>query len=172
MRIAISMLLGTLLVTGCIFPSFDDMQNGSKNDGDEGAPAPNATEETVKQSDLATDPTPDASAAPSSSSDASPAGDASADVATTPPPGTGKIACGNEQCPVAPDSHCCADYTVNPNDHFYCSTPGQTIGWCTGGGGRVLFCDQKADCPGSQVCCAKGDVTACSATCTGGTVLP
>ena len=170
MHTAFTTLLGAMLVTGCIFPSFDNMQNGGgarANGDDEKATESSPTEVVAKNAEM----TPDAStttdtpivvATPDASVDAAP------DVAKISP-GAGKIACGSEQCPVAPNSHCCADY-VNPQ--FYCASPSHTIGWCTGGGGRAVFCDEKADCPASQVCCEKGDQTTCSATCDGGKVLP
>jgi hypothetical protein len=168
MRTAFSMLLGALLVTGCIFPSFDDMQNGGTHPNEEG-PTTESSPTEVKRSgalDASVD-APVVVASPDASVNAAPV-DASPDVATKSP-GAGKIACGSEQCPVAANSHCCADY-VNPQ--FYCASPSHTIGWCTGGGGRAVFCDEQADCATGQVCCEKGDVTSCSATCDGGKALP
>lgn len=166
MRNALSMLLGTLLVTGCIFPSFDDMQGKDTGQKDEGSTTEAAPTE-VKSGDVP-DASPDVAVVIQSPDATATVVDASPDVATKSP-GAGKIACGTEQCPVAANSHCCADY-VNPQ--FYCASPSHTIGWCTGGGGRALFCDEKADCPDAQVCCEKGDVSSCSATCDGGKVLP
>lgn len=163
MRTALSMLLGALLVTGCIFPSFDDMQ-GSKND----VPSIEAQPTGVMNAD-AGGAAPDSSAITQPSPSPDPSPDAAADAAVVAKsPGAGKIACGAALCPVAANSHCCAGY-VNPE--FYCSSPSHTIGWCTGGGGRALFCDEKADCPASQVCCEKGDTTTCSSSCDGGKVL-
>lgn len=169
-RTFVSIALGTLFVTGCFFPSFDDMQGGTHEKGDAPATELNATEVGAPQTGTPDGSATAADAATSIAADATViiTLDASGDV-TTKSPGAGRIACGTEQCPVAPNSHCCADY-VNPQ--FYCASPSHTIGWCTGGGGRAVFCDEKADCPGSQLCCEKGDVTSCSATCDGGKVLP
>lgn len=176
MRIFIASLLGTLLVTGCIFPSFDNMQNGSKKDGDdETNPAPTSTGETVKRSELATDATGgDASAASSSPDASSPAVDASVDATVAaPPPGAGKVACGSSDCTVAANTYCCAGYaspsaSCRNNDSF------DDVFGCANGIAHALYCDEKADCPTGQVCCdtdqGSGTVAKCATSC-GGRVL-
>ena len=175
MRNLISTLIGALFVTGCIFPSFDNMQNGSKKDGDdESAPAaaPGSTGETVKRSELSTDPAPDAGTT-TSSPDASAAVDASPDVVVAPPPGAGKIACGSSDCTVSANVYCCAGYATpsascRNNDSF------DDVFGCANGIAHALYCDEKADCPTGQVCCdtdqGSGTVAKCSASC-GGRVL-
>ena len=178
MRIAISTLIGTLFVTGCIFPSFDNMQNGTKKDGDdESTPAATAGEETVKRTDLPTDPSPDASTASSSPDASSPAVvDGSADAnAAAPPPGAGKVACGGETCTANSGStYCCAAYVQANN--FECRNTSELIpGACAGGDGHALFCDEKADCPSGQICCDQpdgiGTVAKCATSCNGGKIL-
>jgi hypothetical protein len=171
MRTALSVLVATLLVTGCIFPSFDGMQGGSPAKADvpttETNPAETASIGIDGSARDSSSPSSAPSSAPAKGSDV-PTDAGAADVAQTSP-GAGKIACGTEQCPVGTNSHCCANYF---DTQFYCSMPSHTEGWCTGGGGRVLYCDERADCPTGQVCCQKGDVTSCSASCTGGQALP
>src|SRR5687768_11769437 len=106
MRTAITTLLGAMFVTGCIFPSFDNMQGGA---GSEKEPAEVERSADTSATEIVTtsDASPDAAAVVPSQPDAS--ADATPDVVKVSP-GAGKIACGSEQCPVAPNSHCCADY--------------------------------------------------------------
>jgi hypothetical protein len=171
MRIAISMLTGALLITGCIFPSFDNMQNGERSKGDGAATETSPTDsQSVTNADL--DASPDASpVAVTSSPDAG--ADAAPDVIEAPPPGAGKIACGSSECTVGSDNYCCAGYGA---PSFSCKNDNTFLaGACAGGDAHALFCDEKADCPSGQICCDQpdgiGTVAQCSTTCGGGKVL-
>jgi hypothetical protein len=166
MRAAIITLLGAVFVTGCIFPSFDNMQNGK---GSEPATVTETPEQVERRAETnATeivttgDASPDAAVVVAAQPDASV--DATPDAAKSP--GAGKIACGPGPCPVVGNSHCCSGYGGGD----YCSMPGSTIEWCTGGGGTVLFCDERDDCPDGQVCCLKSKVASCATSCAGGQI--
>lgn len=149
------MLLGAILVTGCLFPSFDDMKGAPK-----GGIAEKADNE-VTQSNATTEP-------PSSSPDASATStsDASFTNADAPPPLVSRIACDADAglCPADGKSYCCA--TVGGPS---CQGPG-TESFCTGvEGGKILRCDDRRDCPGSNVCCflAGAKEAACMPSCAG-----
>ena len=155
MRTTISLLLGALFVSGCLFPSFDDMQGG-RNGGIAAKSEPNATDsnETV----------------PSSQPPQSTATDAgSTDAATTTTPTSNApraIACDGDAgvCPADGRSFCCATMG-GPS----CQGPG-TEGFCTSvEGGKILRCDDRADCPTGNVCCFLGGAkeAACMPSCAG-----
>src|SRR6188508_3245844 len=97
MRIAISTLAAALFITGCIFPSFDNMQNGSASKNDDMTTESAPTEGSTK-TELAADASPDASPIVVVTSSPDAGVDAAPDVIEAPPPGAGKIACGSSEC--------------------------------------------------------------------------
>jgi hypothetical protein len=172
MRNAISILAAASFITGCIFPSFDNMQKGgaSKNDDDTTEAAP--TEGSVKNG-LAADASTDASPVGVASSSPDAGADATPDVVEAPPPGAGKIACGSSECTAGSDNYCCAGYGA---PSFSCKNDNSFLaGACSGGAAHALFCDEKADCPTGQVCCDQpdgiGTLAQCASTRGGGKVL-
>lgn len=146
---ALPILSGALVATGCLFPSFDDMKSSPKggiaekadsNVTEANASAPNATDAV------------DASTVDAGSSSASTS--------------TSTIACEDDAgaCSADGTSFCCA--TVGGPK---CQGPG-TEGFCTGvEGGKILRCDDRGDCPGSDVCCflAGAKEAACMPGCAG-----
>jgi hypothetical protein len=171
MRTILSILAGTLLVTGCIFPSFDDMQNGaSRANDDRSATETNPTENTVKRAELGADASADGAAATTTPA---PATDAGADVDVAPPPGAGKVSCGGSDCTVSSSTYCCAGY-VSPAQSCRNHDSFDAELGCANGIAHALFCDEKADCPNGQLCChddaGSGGIAKCAASC-GGTVM-
>lgn len=159
-RAAIAILFGAVLVTGCLFPSFDGMQGGQRAPGpndDPNATAQGDASTTVGSSGVTTSSTPlDASTAPI---------DAGVD-ATAKAPAT--IACADEVCPVGDDNFCCSAWgggcgkgQSGPNGRTAC-----------GGTLRQLDCDETSDCA-TGVCCFidEQNRASCRADCAGGKVL-
>jgi hypothetical protein len=159
MRTALSMLLGTLLITGCIFPSFDEMQGGQK--GAIAAKGDDVTDST------GTSPPPLTSA----TSAAADAADAASPDATPGAKTGGVIACGTSpdggapvQCSIAGGKGCCT--TIGGPD----CQDNAALAFChSPQGGSILRCDDKDDCSGADVCCflAGAKEAACSPSCTG-----
>lgn len=177
MRLAIATLLGTSLVTGCIFPSFDNMQNGARSD---------RNGEREQETDSTTDKSPaevtatklaSADASSDASASATPAQtttDASPDVVVeTPPPGAGKVSCGSSDCTVSANVYCCAGY-ASPSASCRNDDSFDDVFGCANGIAHALYCDERADCPAGQVCCdtdqGSGTVAKCATSC-GGRVL-
>lgn len=149
-----TIVLGALLATGCLFPSFDDMR---------GAPA-DARSETNATG--AGGPKAGAEDEPSGGGDAGGATTTSADASTDAPAETpGTIACGGSSCPVAPGSYCCAGFQFGST----CGEPGGEDACRNLGQGHVLTCDDDTDCTGGRVCCLVdgAKTSTCSATCSG-----
>lgn len=159
MRTFVSISLGTLLVTGCLFPSFDDMQGGTKGEitpRSESAPAQSPASEGSETIDASSEAMPDATA----------------EAPKTPAAQTaGVLRCETDAgvCPADGQSFCCATFG-GPS----CQGPG-TEGFCKGfpENGDLLRCDGNDDCPASAgICCfvASAKEAACTASC-GGRVL-
>lgn len=81
------------------------------------------------------------------------------------PPDPGKVSCGTATCNV-PGEFCC----LRPDGGGSCETSG---GDCDALGGVRQRCNEKTDCPQSEVCCYEFDLdggvsTACHLDCNGG----
>lgn len=165
MRTALSLLLGTLFVTGCIFPSFDGMQ------GEKGSIAPRTEDDATEgngDSSTNTGATPNDDGG-IANPNPSPAADGSVqnDGASTADAGPRTIACGGATCPVGGGAFCCAGYGScgeNADGQMPCSGLGN---------GRVLECDDNDDCGGGQVCCyvEANKKSSCQTSCTTGAIL-
>lgn len=159
-KTSLSIFAGALFVTGCLFPSFDDMQSGQK-----GAIAPRSDDE-INQSQNGTTPSADAGSTSDSGTTPTPSPtpvtDGGVEASVT---SVSSIACGNEAClgtSVAP--FCCSHGT----GALEC-TDNAGAGACEFFGGHVLACDDSDDCTGGQVCCWSGSSSTCRAAseCTG-----
>lgn len=154
MRATLSFLLGALFVTGCLFPSFDDMR------GDKPGIAAKS-EENVSETKGTT---------PSASGSASGPDAASTDATAVPPKTGGVVRCGRDpdggkpvECAIGAEG-CCT--TIGGPD---CQND-MELAWChSPQGGSILRCDDKDDCSGSDVCCWLGGMkeSACAPSCAG-----
>src|SRR5688500_11829309 len=153
-RTMASTLAGAVVVTGCLFPAFDDMQGG-KSGGLAAKGEDNVTE--TKETSPATT-TPNASA------------EAGAPDAVAPAKTGGKVRCGQDpdggapvECAIGVEG-CCT--TIGGPD---CQND-MELAWChSPQGGSILRCDDKDDCAGSNVCCWLGGMkeAACAPSCAG-----
>jgi hypothetical protein len=170
MRTALSVVVGTLLVTGCIFPSFDDMQGGERRKNGDPVADSNPTDTTAKSAEVSATATDAATDSPVVVTSADASVDAAPDVATAAP--VPKITCGASECPVSSKSYCCAGHDSLPNKSS-CQNNDTFDGefGCSNGFGWALFCDDKADCPNGQLCCVfdrgQRGVAQCATSCPG-----
>jgi hypothetical protein len=150
-RITLSLLCTAVIVTGCLFPSFDAMQNEGRQGGIAAKGESDVTEanETTPSTASTTDASPPIDAASSSSV----------------PSATITCEADAGVCAANGSSFCCA--TIGGPK---CQGPG-TEGFCTGvEGGRILRCDDNDDCPGNaNICCwiAGAKEAACAKSCAG-----
>lgn len=163
-KIALSLFSASLFVTGCLFPSFDDMQ-GTASATDPKAEsnatqAPDAKTTTISTPGAGASGSGGAANAPSSN-----AADASTPIEAGPRP-VASIKCGTATCSGA-TQFCCG---TNGWGGF-CKDLGQES-QCTGDSGDALHCDDNADCGTGEVCCLGAARTAtCGTSCSGGKVL-
>lgn len=153
-RTGVSIVLGALLATGCLFPSFDDVRGGRP----EARTEANATDDEGRQTDAAS--------GGDAASGSAPGTNAPADAATEAAPrAPGTIKCGGSTCLVGPGSYCCAGFQFGST----CGDPGGEDACRSFGQAHVLTCDDDADCDSGQSCCLPdgAKTSTCSVSCSG-----
>jgi hypothetical protein len=143
--VLLSLTAASVLVTGCLFPSFDGMQKSEQQPGiavrgEQNATSGEGTDAASSNDAGASSDSGSGTTTTTTTTTTTNAADAGVDA------GERTIACGPSTCPFGAGSFCCAGYGScgAADGQFACSNLG---------GGRVLECDDNDDCGGTQVCC-------------------